>query len=98
MTIIAGIVNIGIGISALVALSAVSLFTIGLPAVLGAVIGVPLIIIGVVSVIGGVFAIQRRVWGLALTGAILALFPPPISLILGILAIVFVSMGKKEFA
>ena len=59
-------------------------------------IGAPLIAIGIVAIIGGIFAIRRRIWGLALAGAICALFPPPV-IILGILAIIFVAMGKNEF-
>ncbi len=59
-------------------------------------IGIPLIILGIISIIGGIFAIQRRLWGLALAGAICALFPPPV-VVFGILSIIFVAMGKKEF-
>ena len=59
-------------------------------------IGAPLIVIGIVAIVGGVFALRRRIWGLALAGAICALFPPPVA-ILGILAIIFVAMGKREF-
>ncbi|MBM4432525.1 MAG: hypothetical protein FJ025_00800 [Chloroflexi bacterium] len=54
------------------------------------------IVLGIISIIGGVFALQRRVWGMALAGAICALPTPAI--ILGILAIIFVSLSKKEFA
>jgi hypothetical protein len=54
------------------------------------------IIIGIISIIGGIFALKRRLWGLSLTGAILALFPPQIA-VLGILSIIFVAMGKNEF-
>ncbi len=59
-------------------------------------IGIPLIIIGIVSVVGGSFAIRRKAWGLALAGAICAVFPPPVA-VLGILSIIFVSLGKSEF-
>ncbi len=74
----------------------------------GAVIG-----IGVVALIAGIFTLKRRRWGFALTGAILAtscvgvlgmLATDALLVILfcggvlGILAIIFVSMGKKEFA
>ena len=54
------------------------------------------IVLGVVAVIGGIYAVQRRVWGMALAGAICAVFSW--FGILGILAIIFVSIGKKEFA
>lgn len=58
---------------------------------------IPLIILGIVAIVGGIYALRRRVWGLALAGAICAfLIPPPIT-VLGILAIIFVAMGKGEF-
>ena len=62
------------------------------------VIGIVLIIIGVIAVVGGIHSIQRRRWGLALAGAILSFPFLPLGGILGLLAIIFVSMGKKEFS
>ncbi len=59
-------------------------------------IGAPMIALGIVAIVGGIFALQRRVWGMALAGAICALIWP--MTILGILAIIFVAMSKKEFA
>ncbi len=59
-------------------------------------IGSPMILFGAIAIVGGIYAIKRRVWGLALAGAICALLVPP-PLILGILSIVFISMGKEEF-
>jgi hypothetical protein len=56
---------------------------------------IPLIILGIIAIVGGIHALRRRVWGLALAGSICALIGP--SSILGILAIVFVSLGKGEF-
>ena len=50
-----------------------------------------------VAVIVGTFALRRRTWGLALAGAICALFPPHVAL-LGILAIIFVALSKDEFS
>jgi len=60
-------------------------------------IGIPLIVIGIVSIVGGSFALRRKIWGLALAGAICALFPPPV-VILGILSIIFIALSQKEFA
>ena len=40
-------------------------------------VGAGLIVIGIVAIVGGIFTLKRRVWGLALTGAICALFSPP---------------------
>ena len=58
-------------------------------------IGAPFIIIGIIAIVGGSYALKRRVWGLALAGSICAVFGP--WGILGILAIIFVSLGKGEF-
>lgn len=57
---------------------------------------VPLFILGSVAIVGGAYAVRRRNWPLALAGAICALFPPHVG-ILGMLAIVFIVMGKNEF-
>lgn len=54
--------------------------------------GVPFIVLGAIAIIGGIFALKRTRWVLALVGAICALFG------LGILAIIFLIMGKEEFA
>jgi hypothetical protein len=52
-----------------------------------------LLVLGIVAIIGGISAIRRKSFGLSLAGAICAL---P-SGILGVLAIIFVSLGKREF-
>ena len=57
--------------------------------------GVPSIILGIIAIVGGIYALRRRVWGLALAGSICALLGP--WFILGILAIIFVILGKGEF-
>jgi hypothetical protein len=57
-------------------------------------IGAPLIILGIIAIVGGIYALKRRIWGLALAGSICALIGP---WILGIPAIVFVALGKGEF-
>jgi hypothetical protein len=51
-------------------------------------------IFAVIAIVGGVFALRKRTWGLALAGSIFALF---CAWILGIPAIVFTVMGKGEF-
>jgi len=50
-------------------------------------------ILGIVAIAGGISAIRRKRFGLSLAGAICAL---P-SAVLGILAVIFVSVSKKEF-
>jgi len=72
-------------------------FLAGMPGMdLMAGIGAGLFAFGIIALIAGIFTLRRKSsWGFALTGAILALFP---IIPLGVLAIIFVSMGKKEFA
>jgi uncharacterized BrkB/YihY/UPF0761 family membrane protein len=48
----------------------------------------------VFPIIGGVYALQRRRWGWALAGSIIAIFRTSV---LGILSTIFVSMAKDEF-
>ena len=58
------------------------------------IILVPMFICGVTAIIGGVCAVQRKYYGIALAGAITALFP---GWIFGIGAIVFTAIGRGEF-
>lgn len=50
--------------------------------------------LGVLELIAGIYAIKRKNWGLALAGSIVAALPFEV---LGILALIFVAMGKNEF-
>jgi hypothetical protein len=54
------------------------------------IVGVPIFALGVVAIVGGISALS---FGLSLAGAICAL---P-SNVLGILAVIFISLSKKEF-
>ena len=93
LSIIAGAVDILLGIGALRRADLVHriMFHWGL---LG--VGIACLILGIVAITGGIFALKRRLWGLAFAGAVCALFPPHIG-ILGLLAIIFVSISKNEF-
>jgi len=62
-------------------------------------LGVPLLVLGIIAIVGGVSALRRKSFGLSLAGAICALcafcaFP---SHILGLLAVIFVALRKREF-
>ena len=48
----------------------------------------------IVAVIGGIFAVQRKRWGWALSGSIAASFS---FLPVGIPAVILVAISKKEF-
>ena len=58
--------------------------------------GAVALVLGLVAIAGGICSLKRRIWGLALAGAICALFPPHVA-VLGILAIIFVALAKGEF-
>lgn len=51
------------------------------------------VVLGIMAVVGGISAIKRKWFGISLAGAIGALFTVP----LGILAVIFVALGKREF-
>jgi len=51
-------------------------------------------ILGIIAIVGGVSAIRRKRFGLSLAGAICALPSAP----LGVLAVIFVALGKREFS
>lgn len=110
LSIIAGTMGIGGGIFMIVAgrligrLSQMLAGVVDIPSIIIEATGVapnliaPLgaipLTFGIIAIIGGIYAIKRRRWGLALTGSILALVG---SGVLGVLAIIFVSLGKREF-
>jgi hypothetical protein len=56
--------------------------------------GFIILLIGVLGIIGGIISLRRRHWGAALAGAIAGsvTFWP-----CGIVAVIFISLGKSEF-
>jgi len=100
LTIVGGCIGIGSG-AIVAALGGLIGELAEIPG-LGAMIGAPLIVMGIIALIAGIFALRRKAWGFALTGAILAI-PCSLALfgggvVLGILAVIFVFMGRREFA
>jgi len=92
LSIIAGMIGIGGG--GLVALMGDFVSDSG--GILGfEPLGVPTIILGVVALIGGIFALRRRVWVMAVIGAVFAI---PCMPVLGTLAIIFIALANEEFA
>jgi hypothetical protein len=57
------------------------------------IMGVILVVLGMIAVVGGIWALRRRSFGLALAGAVCVL---PLG-ILGILAIVCIALARREF-
>ena len=91
LTLIGGIVGIIAGGIALAGTGLAAMLT-GFAWLSG--IGAGFLALGIIALIGGIITLRRKVWGFALTGAICAMFP---IVPLGILAIIFVAMAKKEF-
>jgi hypothetical protein len=60
------------------------------------VLFLPFIIISLLAITGGVFALRKKLWGLALAGSIgsiLTIWAWP----LGVASVIFVSLSKNEF-
>ncbi len=58
------------------------------------------IVLAVIAIFGGVMAVKRKAWGVALTGSILGLFtlgPLFISSILSLIALILIAVSKEEF-
>ncbi len=104
LTIIAGFLGLLIALALAVGLGIAGTLAGLIPGFPGAsflaLVAVPGIILSILAIVGGIYALKRRVWGLALAGAICALLftVPLLGWILAILAIIFVSLGKREFS
>lgn len=93
LLIIAGLLNIGAGIGITVAIEAIEDFFDFTGAIFA---GTPMIVIGVITAIGGIVALMRRVWWLAIIGGILGVLPSP-GWLFGVPGLILVSISKKEF-
>ena len=68
--------------------------------VLGA--GIIMLLMAVLVVLGGIFALQRKLWGWALAGSIAAILSLYFTIsfmlpVMGIIALIFVGLSRKEF-
>ena len=64
------------------------------PLVILIVITVPLAVLGILALVGGIYALRRKKWGVALAGAVAAALPFSL---LGIAALVFTALSREEF-
>jgi hypothetical protein len=93
LSIIAGVINMSWGIVAAVLWGKGDTF-LGIEW-LNAVVIALAIFFGIIAIVGGIYAIKRRIWDLALAGPICALVGP--AGMLGIPAIISVISGNGEF-
>ena len=91
------IAGAGVGILMLGTMGETELAT-GIPAdlILGIIVMVAIlaILVDILAIVGGIYALRRKIWGLALAGSIAAFFA---SWPLGVAAIVFTIISKNEF-
>ncbi len=59
------------------------------------IIAIPFLALGVLSIVGGIYSLQRRMWGWALAGSIAAAF---LSTVFGIASIILTAVSRDEFA
>jgi hypothetical protein len=57
-------------------------------------LSLPFACVGILAIVGGIYALKRKIWGLALAGSIAAFLP---AWILGLTAIVLTALSKNEF-
>jgi hypothetical protein len=105
MPVIAGILAIvsgGFKLLALLGLTIASFFIIASPTpscglvevTILLFISIPLAILGILAIVGGIFALQRKRWALALTGSIAAFLPWEF---VGLASIILIVLSKNEF-
>jgi len=61
---------------------------------MGLAMGIALIALGALAIVGGVYALKVKAWGLALAGAIAGVMT---GRLLGLLALIFIVLGRKDF-
>jgi hypothetical protein len=74
--------------------SSFGFLNIGLPITIIWLIAIPMLLISLLAIISGTFAINKRNWALALTGAAFSIIPTQI---IGIIATILIIISKKEF-
>jgi len=92
LAIVGGSLNLLTGLGVVLAFPAAAPFRVAFAAV--SVLGVLFLGSGAIALIGGISAVNRKRWGLALAGGICAIVPP--STLLGILSTVFLALSRDE--
>ena len=100
LTLVAGIVGLVTGLMFM--LTGANIETaLNFPITIAALNGLPTLILGIIGLAGGAAAMRKKAFGFAIAGAVLSIvatFNLGIVIILGILGVIFIAMGKSEFA
>ncbi len=67
---------------------------IGIPLTIIWLVAIPMLVISILAIISGVFALNKKNWGLSLAGAICSIVP---SQFIGVIAVILILISKKEF-
>jgi hypothetical protein len=100
LTLVAGIIGLVSGLMFMLTGTPLEI-ALTFPATISALNGMPSLILGIIAVAGGGCAMKHKAFGFAAAGAVLSIVATlnlGIVIILGILGIIFIAMGKSEFA
>jgi hypothetical protein len=86
-------ITLGAGIAHEV-LSSLGVLELGIPVTIIWMFAIPILFISTVSIIGGVYAVNKKNWSLALAGAACSIVT---SQVIGVIAVIFIAISKKEF-
>ena len=92
--VIAGIIAVGSGPFFWDSIPGLGPLEVGFMQSVLVIMAIFLAVVGILPLLGGIYALQRRKWALALAGSIAAIFG---SALLGILATIFTALSKDEF-
>lgn len=100
LTLVAGIIGLVSGLMFI--LTGANIETaLTFPVTVAALNGIPTLILGTIGLAGGAVAMRKKAFSFAIAGAVLsviATFNLGIVIILGILGVIFIALGKSEFA
>jgi len=100
LTLVAGIVGLVSGIMFMLTGENIEI-ALTFPVTVAALNGLPTLILGIIAMAGGAVAMRKKAFGFSIAGAVLSIvatFNLGIVIILGILGVIFIAMGKSEFA
>lgn len=100
LLVIAGILAIGNSMFIILIAEEIASFSQDLPSEFLIICNTIVILLAIIAVLGGIMAIKRKSWAVALIGSIFGLFtlgPLFISSILSLIALILIAVSKEEF-
>ncbi len=100
LTLVAGIIGLVSGLMFIMTGANIET-ALTFPVTVTALNGIPTLILGTLGLAGGAVAMGKKAFSFAIAGAVLSIiatFNLGIVIILGILGVIFIALGKSEFA